>query len=117
MHLRILCLSRHIALAAGIAVANLAIAQNAANEANKTDADKPADGLAVLASIEQSTISAIDKADQSIVAIARVRKDQATNVRADQLLIPANFHWPTRRRIPTSFPPSSRAAWSYRLMD
>ena len=67
-------------------------AQEAAPAATeKADTDKPSDGLAIVASIEQATTAAIDKAEQSIVAIARVRKDQATNVRAEQLLVPGQF--------------------------
>jgi serine protease Do len=43
-------------------------------------------GLA--AALEQATIAAIEKAEQSVVAIARVRRDQVPLARADQLLVP-----------------------------
>lgn len=79
-----------------LAIQPLAIAQDpppepSKIETGKIESGKPAEGLAVIASIEQATTSAIEKAEQSIVAIARVRKDQAANVRADQLLVPGQF--------------------------
>ena len=88
---------RHITLTALIgfsAVAthgNSARGQDPAPEPAKVEVEKPADGLAIVASIELATTAAIEKAEQSIVAIARVRKDQAPNVRADQLLVPGQF--------------------------
>ena len=78
----IACAQPHIALGA----------QEAAPAATeKADTDKPSDGLAIVASIEQATTAAIDKAEQSIVAIARVRKDQARTFEPRQLLIPGQF--------------------------
>ncbi len=87
---------RAFATACWLAVPTLAIATHALAQAPRPEVPKAespglADGLAIIASVEQATTSAIEKAEQSIVAIARVRKDQATNVRADQLLVPGQF--------------------------
>lgn len=46
------------------------------------------DGLAMLAAVELATTSAIEKAERSVVAIARVRRDQAPAARAENLRIP-----------------------------
>lgn len=51
----------------------------------------PSEGLAVAASIEAATIAAIEKAERSVVAITRVRRDQVPAVRADQLIVPNQF--------------------------
>ncbi len=67
------------------------VAQEPAGEAAPAGSVQAGDGVALMAAIEQSTTSAIEKAEQSIVAIARVRKDQAPNVRADQLIVPGQF--------------------------
>ncbi|MCC6507883.1 MAG: trypsin-like peptidase domain-containing protein [Pirellulaceae bacterium] len=65
------------------------------------------DGLAILASIEQATIAAIEKAEQSVVAITRVRKNQAAVVRAEQLIGPKQLpFWDTPDNpefVPTEF--------------
>jgi S1-C subfamily serine protease len=42
----------------------------------------PQDNLSVLSAIEQATIQAIEKAERSVVAIARVRREQPTGDRA-----------------------------------
>ncbi len=51
------------------------------------------EGLAVLAAIEQATTTAIAKAERSVVAIARVRRDQATPLRASELRIPDQLNF------------------------
>lgn len=48
------------------------------------------DGLTILAAIEQTTTSAIAKAERSVVAIARVRRDKVPAARVMELRIPEN---------------------------
>ncbi len=43
------------------------------------------DALAVVAAVEQATVSAIESAERSVVAIARVRRNQTTAAKIDQL--------------------------------
>ena len=55
------------------------IAQTAPTEVPPSPAPQAAalpDGLTILAAIEQTTTAAIAKAERSVVAIARVRKDK-----------------------------------------
>lgn len=47
--------------------------------------------LELVSSLEKVTASAIEKAERSVVAITRVRKDRTPAVRADQLVVPGQF--------------------------
>ena len=49
------------------------------------------DGLALVSNLELATINAIERAERSVVAITRVRRDQAPAVRAEQLVAPSQF--------------------------
>jgi serine protease Do len=60
----------------------------ATSAATATPANSP-DGTAILAAIEQYTTSAIAKAERSVVAIARVRRNQSPQLRVGDL-VPAN---------------------------
>lgn len=96
-----------ICLATSAAWANQAapiVAQDTPVETSKKELDKSPEGLTIVASIEQATTAAIEKAEQSIVAIARVRKDQAANVRADQLVAPGQFPFPDAPENPDYVP-------------
>ncbi len=60
-----------------------------------TNAQEPesSEGLAVLAALEQVTTTAIAKAERSVVAIARVRRDQVPPARAAELRVPDQFNF------------------------
>ncbi len=81
-----------------------ALAQDTTPDAAAVAEKRAADGMATVAAIEQATTGAIERAEQSIVAIARVRKDQAPNVRADQLLVPGQFPFPDAPENPDYVP-------------
>lgn len=103
------CLIGLIALFIHASTNRFGLSQEPTDEPPKKEADKLGDGLGIVASIEQATTAAIEKAEQSIVAIARVRKDQAANVRADQLLVPGQFPFPDAPENP-DFVPSEFAS-------
>ncbi len=66
-------------------------AQDKPAEANNKTAEPSASDvsyLSVAAALEKATTSAIEKAEKSIVSIARIRKDQAPGARAQQIEIP-----------------------------
>lgn len=54
----------------------------------QSPAENPSGDLALIASLERATVAAIEMAERSVVAIARVRKDQVAGARAEQLQIP-----------------------------
>lgn len=63
-------------------------AQVQAGSDTKNGDGKDALELTIIASLEKVTTSAIEKAERSVVAITRVRKDRMPAVRAEQLLVP-----------------------------
>lgn len=77
-------------------VAHSQLPQPPNNQGGTRSRDEPAtnlggDGLALLASMEKATIAAIEKAERSVVAITRLRRNQAPPVRAEQLIMPGQF--------------------------
>ncbi|MGN6545067.1 MAG: trypsin-like peptidase domain-containing protein [Aureliella sp.] len=65
--------------------------KQAAAEPAPDEAENAAGGLALVESIEKASIAAIEKAERSVVAIARVRKDQAPGMRAELLQVPGQL--------------------------
>ncbi len=59
-----------------------------ASAAEHEGASLDAASIAIMASIEKATTQAIEKAEQSVVAISRVRKGRAPSTRVEQLLVP-----------------------------
>ncbi len=68
-----------------LALHGIGAAQTVPNEQAST---VPIGGMAVVAALEQAVIDVIGKAEQSVVAIVRTRRDQAPNNRAEQFQLP-----------------------------
>ncbi len=69
-------------------VRKCAVRPPAVQQGSDQSSGNSTEGLAILSAIEQSTTTAIAKAERSVVAIARVRRDQVPAARVNELRIP-----------------------------